>query len=87
MHVQLHPIAHVVLDAEVGVEGVRAGRVLSGLRADLEGAHALVEKHFEGRVREVLALQGQVRHDVPVVDHPYYPGHSRLHEHRQLLVA
>lgn len=36
---------------------------------------------------EVLGLQGDVGHDVAVVDHSYYGGHSALEVHREVLVS
>lgn len=59
----------MVGDGEVGVEGVGARGIFAVLGADLEGGHLLVVLDLEGRVVEVLGLQGDVRHDVSVVDH------------------
>lgn len=72
---------------EIGVEGVGAGRVLAVLGADLEGGHLLVVLDLEGRMVEVLGLQGDVGHDVSVVDHSDYGGHSALEILGEVLIA
>lgn len=77
----------MIRGGEVGVEGVGAGRVLAVLGADFEGGHLFVVLDLEGRVVEVLGLQGDVRHDVSVVDHSDYGWNSALEIHGEILVS
>lgn len=87
MHVQLRPIAYVVLYAEIGIVGVWTWRVLSSFSTYLEWCHFLIVEDFEWRMGEVLGLQWQVRHDISIVDHPYNFGQSGFDKHGQLLIS
>lgn len=87
MHIQFGPIANMVLNAEVRIVGVRAGRVFSAFRAYLIWSHALVIKDFEGWVGKVLRLQWDMRHDISVVHYSYNFRQSRLDILCQLLIS
>lgn len=58
----------MVFDFVIREVSVRASWVLSPFITNLEPIHLLIEEDLEGKVVEVLANQGHVRYDVPVMD-------------------
>lgn len=76
----------VVVGVVAGEKLVGASLILPGAGADLVVSHGLVEEYLVGWV-PVLALGGQMGHDVFVVDHSVYCGDLGANVTGQLLVA
>lgn len=81
-----NPVIQVVINAKIRIKGIGTTAVLSLRIAFSPIGHGLIKQDFIGHMVIILALQGQMRHDISIVHYSQNRGDSEFDKHRQSFI-